>query len=216
MDRSISACDNFYRYACGGWIKNNPIPADQARWDVYGKLHHDNQLFLWGILEEAAKPAPNRSDAQRQIGDYFASCMNEPAIEKTGAAPIQPVLDAISALKSKNDLADFVVRQHLESNTSMLFGFGSSQDYADATRVIAFANAGGLGLPDRDYYVKTEAKSVEARQKYLEHVQRMFRTARRRAGRRSGERPHRDGDRNCVGQSLLDARRSARSAQALP
>ena len=84
MDRTVNACDNFYQYACGGWIKNNPIPADQARWDVYAKLHQDNQLFLWGILEEAAKPGPDRSAAQQQIGDYFASCMDEPAVERAG------------------------------------------------------------------------------------------------------------------------------------
>jgi putative endopeptidase len=174
MDRSVSACENFYQYACGGWIKKNPIPPDQARWNVYAKLSHDNELFLWGILEEAAKPTPDRNPSQRQIGDYFVACMNEQAVEKAGAAPLKPALDAIAALKSMDDLASFVARQHLDSQTSMLFGFGSNQDYADAERVIAFAYAGGLGLPDRDYYVKTDAKSEETRQKYLQHVQTMF------------------------------------------
>ena len=216
MDPSVNACDNFYQYACGGWIKKNPIPADQARWDVYAKLHQDNQLFLWGILEEAAKPAPDRSAAQRQIGDYFASCMDEPAVEKAGAAPLKPILDAISALKSKNELADFVVRQHLESNTAMMFGFSSSQDYADATRVIAFASAGGLGLPDRDYYVKTDPKSVETRAEVPGSRAGDVRAARRLAGRRSVECANRDGDRDRSGEGLLDARRSARSLQAVP
>jgi putative endopeptidase len=174
MDQSVQACANFYQYACGGWIRNNPIPADQARWNVYSKLSQENQMYLWGILEEAAKPAPGRSLEQRQIGDYFASCMNEAAVEKAGAAPLKPALEAVAALKSTSQLADFAATQHLESNTTMLFGFGSSQDYSDATRVIAFASAAGLGLPDRDYYVTTGAKSEETRQKYLLHVQRMF------------------------------------------
>jgi putative endopeptidase len=174
MDRSVAPCENFYRYSCGGWIKNNPIPADQARWSVYAKMTRDNQMFLWGILEEAAKPSADRSPAQRQIGDYFAACMDETAVEKAGAAPLKPAMDEIAKLKSVNDLAGFVARQHLEAQTSMLFGFGSNQDYADASRVIAFASAGGLGLPDRDYYVKTDPKSEETRQKYLLHLQTMF------------------------------------------
>src|SRR5258708_1257479 len=174
MDRSVAPCENFYRYSCGGWIKNNPIPADQPSWNVYAKLTRDNQMFLWGILEEAAKPAPQRSPAQRQIGDYFSACMDEAAIEKAGAAPLRPAMDEIANLKSVSDLAGFVARQHLGSQTSMLFGFGSNQDYADASRVIAFAYAGGLGLPDRDYYVKTDAKSQDTRKKYVLHVQAMF------------------------------------------
>src|SRR5437016_2704173 len=131
-------------------------------------------MFLWGILEEAAKPAVDRSPAQRQIGDYFAACMDETAVEKAGAAPLKLALNEIAKLKSIGDLAPFVARQHLDSQTSTMFGFGSNQDYADASRVIAFASAGGLGLPDRDYYVKTDAKSEETRQKYLEHMQKMF------------------------------------------
>src|SRR5882762_4425988 len=174
MDRSVDPCVNFYRYSCGGWIRNNPIPADQPRWNVYMKLHQDNQMFLWGILEEAAKPTPDRHPAQRQIGDYFAACMDEAAVESAGAKPLKPILGKIAALKSKSELAEFAGGEHLSASTQMLFGFGSNQDFADSTRVIAFANAGGLGLPDRDYYVKTDAKSQEIRQKYLEHVARML------------------------------------------
>src|SRR4051794_10302616 len=158
MDRSVDPCTNFYLYSCGGWIKRNPIPPDQPRWNVYSKLAQDNQMFLWGILDEAAKPAAGRSPAARQIGDYFAACMDGPAVERAGAAPLKPVMDRIAALKSANDLADFVAAQHLDSSTAMLFGFGSNQDFADATRVIAFAQSGGLGMPDRDYYTKADAK----------------------------------------------------------
>jgi len=175
MDRSVNPCDDFYHYACGGWIKKNPIPPDQARWDVYGKLSDENERYLWGILEQVSKPAPGRSKVETQIGDYFHACMDEPAIEKAGAAPLKPELDAIAALHSLRDLPAYLAHQQLALlGDGMLFGFGSNQDYADSSRVIAFASAGGLGLPDRDYYTKTDAKSVETRQKYVAHVQKMF------------------------------------------
>jgi endothelin-converting enzyme/putative endopeptidase len=173
MDRSVDPCTDFYHYTCGEWIKKNPIPPDQSSWDVYGKLAEDNRRFLWGILEEASKPSPNRSAVETEIGDYFHACMDEAAVEKAGAAPLKPELDEIAALKSLADLPALLARQHL-SGENVLFGFGSNQDYADSTRVIAFATAGGLGLPDRDYYVKTDAKSVETRAKYLEHVAKML------------------------------------------
>jgi putative endopeptidase len=175
MDRSVAPCTDFFRYSCGGWIKNNPIPPDQSRWDVYSKLEDDNQHFLWGVLEQAAKPTANRSPIETQIGDFFHACMDEAAVEKLGAAPLKQGLDEIAALKSVRDLPAFLARRHAEfSNGNMLFGFSSNQDFSDSTRVIAFANAGGLGLPDRDYYVKTDAKSQEIRQKYLGHVAKML------------------------------------------
>jgi putative endopeptidase len=173
MDRTVDPCVDFYRYSCGGWMKKNPIPPDQSSWDVYGKLAEDNRRFLWSILEEAAKPSANRSKVEVEIGDYFNACMDEAAVEKAGAAPLKPELDTIAALKSLADLPAYLARQHL-SGENMLFNFGSNQDFADSTRVIAFAAAGGLGLPDRDYYVKTDAKSVETRAKYLEHVAKML------------------------------------------
>jgi putative endopeptidase len=175
MDRTIDPCTDFYRYSCSAWITANPIPADQSRWDVYAKLEADNERFLWGILQEAAKPSASRSVVETEIGDFFNACMDEAGIEKTGAAPLKTALDQIAALKSVRDLGSFLGRQHLAmAGSGMMFGFDSAQDYADATRVIAFAEAGGLGLPDRDYYTKTDAKSQETRQKYLEHVQKMF------------------------------------------
>jgi putative endopeptidase len=108
-----------------------------------------------------------------QIGDFFYACMDEPALEKAGLTPLQPQLDEIAKLQSIRDLPAFLARSHL-SGYNMLFSFGSNQDFADSTREIAFASAGGLGLPDRDYYVKTDAKSLELRQKYLDHVAKMF------------------------------------------
>jgi putative endopeptidase len=176
MDRSVDPCTDFYHYTCGEWIKKNPIPPDQSSWDVYGKLAEDNRRFLWGMLQEASTPSPNRSQVETEIGDYFYACMDEAAVEKAGAVPLKLELDEIAALKSLSDLPALLARQHL-SGENMLFGFGSNQDFGDSTRVIAFANAGGLGLPDRDYYVKTDKKSVETRARYLQHVARMLELA---------------------------------------
>ena len=175
MDKSADPCLDFYQYTCGGWMKNNPIPGDQAGWSVYAKLTQDNQRYLWGILDELAKNTSGRSATEQKIGDHFAACMDESGVEKLGAAPLKPQLDEIAALKTKADLAAMLARAHLtNAGSGLLFEFGSSQDFADASQVIAFAEAGGLGLPDRDYYTKTDAKSEEIRQKYLLHVANML------------------------------------------
>lgn len=175
MDRTVNPCEDFYRYSCGGWIKNNPIPADQARWDVYSKLGEENERFLWGILEQASKPSPNRTAPEQKIGDFFAACMDEQAVNAAGASPLKNHLSRITAIKSTWELAPVIATEHHHTGSSgFLFGFGSNQDFKNSDRVIAFASAGGIGLPDRDYYVKTDPKSVEIRQKYVEHMQRIF------------------------------------------
>jgi len=175
MNKSIDPCVDFYQYTCGGWMTNNPIPPDQAKWSVYGKLAQDNQRFLWGILEDLANKKNGRTATQQKIGDYFAACMDEAAIEQLGAKPLQPNLARIDAMQSKRDLPQVLATLHLATGDSgLFFGFGSNQDYADASSVIAFASGGGLGLPDRDYYTKDDDRSKDIRAKYVGHVARMF------------------------------------------
>jgi putative endopeptidase len=175
MDRSADACVDFYQYVCGGWVKDNPIPPDESSWSVYAKLANENEQFLWGILEQASDADRLRNAEEQKIGDYFQACMDEPAIEKMGAAPLQPGLGEIAALDSKSELGRYLGQAQLGlRGNGMLFGVGSHQDFADATQVIAFAAAGGLGLPDRDYYTKTDPKSQQIRDQYLAHVQRIF------------------------------------------
>ncbi|HUO13840.1 MAG TPA: M13 family metallopeptidase [Verrucomicrobiae bacterium] len=171
MDRTIDPCVDFFQYSCGGWIKNNPIPSDQSSWSTYGKMQDENRLKLRDILEAASAPDPNRSSVNQKIGDYYASCMDEKAIDAKGASPLQPGLDKIAAMQSKADLANVAASMIYQG---VLFDFGSDQDYGDASQVIAEADQGGLGLPDRDYYTKTDAKSVDLRKAYLTHVQKMF------------------------------------------
>jgi len=183
MDKSVEPCVDLYTYSCGGWQKNNPIPPDQTSWSVYGKLYQDNLIFLRGMLEQAAQPdQPNqtqRNAVTQKIGDFYAACMDEGAVEKRGLATIQPELDAIAQIKSARDLTAVVARLQLtysrySFSSSMLFAAGSTQDPDDSEHVIADVDQGGLGMPDRDYYVKDDAKSKEIRERYVQHVQRVF------------------------------------------
>ncbi|MBZ5685732.1 MAG: M13 family metallopeptidase [Acidobacteriia bacterium] len=172
MDRSIDPCVDFFAYACGGWIKNNPIPSDQASWDLYSKMEDENKTKLRSILEAASAPDPGRKAVDQKIGDYYASCMDEKAVEDKGIAPLKPELNRIAKISSKSELADVASAM---ATDNVLFRFESIQDLRDATQVVANADQGGLGLPDRDYYLKTDAKSEELRKAYLAHVQKMFR-----------------------------------------
>jgi endothelin-converting enzyme/putative endopeptidase len=174
MDKTVNPCQDFFHYSCGNWIRKNPIPADQASWDVYAKLTTENEQYLWGILLETGDTSRQRTREEQQIGDFFHACMDEASIEKAGLAPLRPALDAIAAVKSKAEMAALVATEHTDNGSNALFEFGSNQDFADSQQVIAFAAAEGLGLPDRDYYEKTDAKSQETRERYLQHVTRMF------------------------------------------
>jgi endothelin-converting enzyme/putative endopeptidase len=176
MDKTADPCTDFYQFACGNWMKSNPIPADQARWGRFNELDERNKYVLRAILEEAAKPDPNRDSVTRQIGDYFAACMDEKGIDARGLAPLKAELDRIRAISNKSQLAAEIAHLH-RSGVSSLFEFGSGQDFKDSTAVVAQLDQGGIGMPDRDYYFKEDPKSVELREKYMAHVQRMFELA---------------------------------------
>jgi putative endopeptidase len=175
LDKTVDPCVDFYQYACGDWQKNNPIPGDQASWGVFDKMTQDNQRVLWGILDRLATQAGDRTVSQQKIGDAFAACIDDRLTQGLGARPLKPTLDLIDGMRTKKDLPAVLAALQLNSgDDGFLFSFGSGQDYADSSREIAFASQGGLGLPDRDYYTKSDAKSKDLREKYVAHVTRMF------------------------------------------
>ena len=178
MDRTADPCQDLYQYSCGGWMKNNPMPGDQASWSVYGKLYEDNQRFLWGLLLNSAKPDPSRNATQQKIGDFFDTCMDVDAIEKAGAEPLAADLSRIAAMKSIKELGPILGSIHAKATTgAIFFGAGVEQDAKESTQQIFAIYAGGLGLPDRDYYFKDDDKSKETRAKYVEHVAKMLELA---------------------------------------
>jgi putative endopeptidase len=175
IDKSIDPCVNLYQYACGRWQKQNPIPADQTSWSVYGKLYQDNLNFLHGILEEAATPGGQRDSVNQKIGDFYAACIDETVIEKRGSEPIRADLERIAALKTTHDLAPLLAYFHTTiGGRSLIFAGASDQDPDNSEQVIASLDQGNLGLPNRDYYTKDDAKSKETRERYVQHIQKMF------------------------------------------
>ena len=173
IDNTIDPCENFYHYSCNGWFKRNPLPPDQIAYGRFTELYELNRLHLKQILEEAAKQSATRTPNEQKIGDEYASCMDTNVINKAGIATLQPELDRIEALKSIAELPTLLGHLHL-LGANAFFHFSAEQDFADANQMISFYNAGGLGLPERDYYTRTDPKSEEQRKQYVDHVRKIF------------------------------------------
>ncbi len=171
MDKSADPCSDFFQYSCGGWLAKTEIPSDQARWGRFNELAENNHAILRRILEKAAKPGRTRGAIDQKIGDLYASCMDERMAEKKGAQPLKPLLDRIDAIRGPADMPAAFAKL---GNINAVFSISSDQDFKDATEVIAQIGQAGLGLPDRDYYFKEDKKSVELREQYVAHIEKMF------------------------------------------
>lgn len=156
LDKNVSPAQNFYEYANGDWRKRHPVPASHSRWGVFAILHKRNQKVVRKIIEEAAKKNARTGTITRKVGDFYSSGMDTKQIEKAGAKPLVPEFKKIAAIKNEKDLQDEVARLQLMGVNAM-FGFGSMQDFKNSSKQIGAAFQGGLGLPDRDYYLKTAA-----------------------------------------------------------
>lgn len=174
LDRTANACVDFYQFANGGWIKSNPIPAAFSRWGSFDELSEANQSALTRILNTAASNTANKQT--KMLGTYYSSCMDSAVAEKAGADPLRPRLARINAVSNRAELQREVARLHMEGVTA-IFNFGSTQDSKKSTSVIGGAAQGGLGLPDRDYYTKTDSGSAVIRANYVAHMGRMFQLA---------------------------------------
>ena len=176
LDPNVSPAQDFYDFAVGGWRKNNPIPPEYARWGVFDRLAADTRDKVHGILEEAAtNPAPAGTE-RRKVGDFYASGMNEAAIEAAGIKPILPDLRRIDAIMNLDDLQQTIVRLQ-RIGADAVFNFGRMPDPMESSRLIGVADQGGLGLPDPSYYHNTDPRSQAIRDAYAQHAVALLRLA---------------------------------------
>lgn len=170
FDTSVSPADDFYRYANGGWLDANPVPPEYSRWGAFNEVNERNEEILHRLMEEAAaSPDAPAGSPGRMVGDYFASGMDEAQIGSVGVAPLQPWLDRVDAAQTVDDLRELAVSLH-PNGFSFLFGAGVSPDFDDPAVHLLYVGQGGLGLPERDYYLRDDDRSVELRDQYRAHV----------------------------------------------
>ncbi len=177
IDKTMDPCSDFYKFACGKFEANHPIPGDQGGVDQFYALYNVNTQSLRGILEKASAGGASRSPDEQKIGDFYKACMDTGAIDSKGLLPLQPVLNEIdglgNTLLAKRDLPK-VIGDLQRLGAGVFFGFGEQQDYKDATKQIAFVSQGGLGLPEKDYYLRTGTKDETIRKQYVAHVAKML------------------------------------------
>jgi endothelin-converting enzyme/putative endopeptidase len=173
IDKTLDPCADFYQHACGNWLKSTEIPADRSSWVSFTELDERNLVTLKDILEKTSSGGPSRSAVEQKIGDFYGACMDEKAANQKGLAPLQPELDRIAAVKDKAALIDAVARVHM-IGPNPLFNFYSGSDLHNANQVIAYIDQGGLSLPDRDYYIKDDARMTEMRKHLGEYVTETF------------------------------------------
>ena len=173
IDKTADPCVDFYQFACGNWLKKNPIPPDYPDWISFNEVYEYNLSVLHRILEKAAANDPKRSPVLQKIGDYYASCMDEAAINRKGDSPLKPEFDRIAAIQDKQQMLQVMAMEALQGQNP-IFGFGAGPDLHNAEMTVAFIDQSGISLPDRDYYLKDDAATVAIRKAYVDHLTRMF------------------------------------------
>src|ERR1700730_6811878 len=176
LDKTCKPCDDFYEFAMGGWLKANPIPAEYATWGTFTQLRDTNLTAMRTILDAATNSNAPAGSNEQKIVAFYASCMDTSAIETAGLKPIEGELAAVNGITDRKSL-DATIAHLQREGSNAVFRFGSGQDIKDSSRIIAIVSQGGLGMPDRDYYLRDDTKSEQLREDYEKHIAKMMELA---------------------------------------